>query len=1074
MQLKLRTLLLPLFAMALSIFTFGAQAQNAYLDAGLPVPTVTSDKDDYAPGEVAHITGTSWTKDQQVHVEFKEEPDYPDFHIYDVAVDVEGNWRIDYPIEDRHLGVKFSVQAKGKQSSFIAYAYFTDGVIFPSAISTSSPSQVLTVGQAANNITANITTCEQGGGATSHRNITYTWYYNTTNSNNVSTATQVQTANTTAATTSSNYLPPTTSAQTRYYFCRVTFTPGGTGNNCGGSGNPGYPYTTAPVAITVNAATTSLSTNAVFGTYGGTTSLTATLTSGAAKLSGKALTFKLNGVDVTPSPTPTTNANGEVTISNVSLNGINAATYTAGTNSGVSVAFAGDASYNASSVGNNLTVNPKPLTATSTIASKVYDATATTGTVSLGTVTGLVGTETLVITPTASNYSNANAGSGKATTISYTLADGTNGGKASNYSIVPLASSGSITAKDITGSFAAADKTYDGNATATTTGRSLNGVLSADQSNVTLSGGTAAFATAGAGTGKTVTSSGMALSGTAAGNYNLTSVATTTANINPLTITGSFTADDKTYDGTIGATVLTRTANGVLGNDAVSLTGGTASFGNKNVEAGKTVTLVGASLTGAAAANYSLTTISTTTASITPKTLTITAAAQNKVYDGTTGATVTLSDNRVNGDVLNTAYTGAAFEDKNVGTGKPVAVSGISINGSDAANYTANTTAGALANITAAPLTVTATGSNKVYDGNNSATVTLSDDRITGDALTLSYGAAAFNNKNVANGKAVGVSGLTITGGTDAGNYTLNNVAANTTANITALAITGSITASDKVYDGTNAATIASRTLSGAIASDDVAYDGGSATFLNKNAGNGKTVTATGLSLGGADAANYTVNATAVTTASITPLSITGSVSVNNKVYDGAVAAVINSRSLAGIIGSDEVTYTGGTASFSDKNAGNGKSVTATGLSLSGNDAGNYSVNNTANTTANITAKTLTVNITANDKVYDGTVAAVATASIASGLEAGDDVTPAAANSAFEDKNVGMGKEVTANVSISGTDAGNYSLAGGTASATAAITAKTLTITATGINKDYDGTTDATVTLSDDRVTGDV
>ena len=63
---------------------------------------------------------------------------------------------------------------------------------------------------------------------------------------------------------------------------------------------------------------------------------------------------------------------------------------------------------------------------------------------------------------------------------------------------------------------------------------------------------------------------------------------------------------------------------------------------------------------------------------------------------------------------------------KNVGTGKTVTVSGISISGTDAGNYTFNTTATTTANITARGLTVSATGVNKVYDGNTTATVTLS------------------------------------------------------------------------------------------------------------------------------------------------------------------------------------------------------------------------------------------------------------------------------------------------------------------------------------------------------------
>ncbi|WP_242918752.1 MBG domain-containing protein [Pontibacter liquoris] len=93
---------------------------------GLQAQTVSSDKDDYAPGEIAFITGSGWTLDQTVHVEFKEEPDYPDYHVYDVAVDAAGNWQIEYPIESRHIGVKFTVTATGKQSTYTTQTVFTD------------------------------------------------------------------------------------------------------------------------------------------------------------------------------------------------------------------------------------------------------------------------------------------------------------------------------------------------------------------------------------------------------------------------------------------------------------------------------------------------------------------------------------------------------------------------------------------------------------------------------------------------------------------------------------------------------------------------------------------------------------------------------------------------------------------------------------------------------------------------------------------------------------------------------------------------------------------------------------
>src|SRR5207247_2360367 len=203
--------------------------------------------------------------------------------------------------------------------------------------------------------------------------------------------------------------------------------------------------------------------------------------------------------------------------------------------------------------------------------------------------------------------------------------------------------------------------------------------------------------------------------------------------------------------------------------------------------------------------------------------------------------------------------------------------------------------------------------------------------------------------------------------GADAGNYTVNSTAT-TTADITALGITGSITANSKTYDANTAATIATRSLTGVLGTDAVSYVGGTATFGNKNAGTGKTVTGTGLSLSGADAGNYTVNSTATTTANIIALGITGSITAGNKVYDSSAAATILTRTLAGVLGTDVVSYVGGVASFGNKNVGTAKTVTGTGLSLSGADAANYAVNSTATTTADITALGITGSSTAGSR----------------------------------------------------------------------------------------------------------
>jgi hypothetical protein len=80
---------------------------------------------------------------------------------------------------------------------------------------------------------------------------------------------------------------------------------------------------------------------------------------------------------------------------------------------------------------------------------------------------------------------------------------------------------------------------------------------------------------------------------------------------------------------------------------------------------------------------------------------------------------------------------------------------------------------------------------------------------------------------------------------------------------------------------------------------------------------------------------------------------------------------------------------------FSDRNVGTAKSVTVSGLTLSGTDAGNYTLTQPT-TTGNITAKELTVaGVTAVNKVYDDTTAATLNLANAAliGVVSGDSVT---------------------------------------------------------------------------------
>jgi hypothetical protein len=102
------------------------------------------------------------------------------------------------------------------------------------------------------------------------------------------------------------------------------------------------------VAIDVNQASTALSAVSGSGTYGGSATLTATLTSASALFDGKTISFTLNGNAVCGGSTgvacPTTNSNGVATLTNVGLTGIDAGTVPGAVGAG----FAGDSSYSGS------------------------------------------------------------------------------------------------------------------------------------------------------------------------------------------------------------------------------------------------------------------------------------------------------------------------------------------------------------------------------------------------------------------------------------------------------------------------------------------------------------------------------------------------------------------------------------------------------------------------------------------------------------------------------------------------------------------------------------------------------
>ena len=220
-----------------------------------------------------------------------------------------------------------------------------------------------------------------------------------------------------------------------------------------------------------------------------------------------------------------------------------------------------------------------------------------------------------------------------------------------------------------------------------------------------------------------------------------------------VTITG-LGAENKEYDGSNSATVTgTAAVEGKVGSDDVTVTGGTATFDNKNVGAGKTVTFSGYSLGGTAAGNYNLTAQpANVTAEITAKEVTVTGiTATNRTY-AKDNLEVTLNGGTlsgvISGDAVNVDLTNAKgkMANANAGNGKAVTVTGVALGGADKGNYRLKEQpTGVTVDIAQAGTPAAPTGLNGVK-GNALSTVALPDGWtwVSGSAVMNTVGSQTF------------------------------------------------------------------------------------------------------------------------------------------------------------------------------------------------------------------------------------------------------------------------------------------------------------------------------------------
>ena len=690
-------------------------------------------------------------------------------------------------------------------------------------------------------------------------------------------------------------------------------------------------------------------------------------------------------------------------------------------------------------------------------------------------------------------------------------------------------------------------KTYDGTTSATGTASVTGGVNSEVPTLKDTT--TFTFATATAGTGKTVYVAGLELDDAWKTNYQINAPTMTLTNgiINKAVLTASYAGETVEF-GTSPA--LTVNYSGFISGEGVGDLTTAPTITNNNTALGSYVLTPA----GGVADNYSFNYVSGTLTIIRKiANVTVTLSDTEYTFDGTPKTpTVTVVDNSTGNTLtLGTDYTVSYLNNTNAGTATAVVEmignfdgearedftilqapmnASVSISGwtygssanapsvsasaiapdttqnisiSATYSYSGTTNAGTTYGPTttaptqAGSYTVTAT----IVDNDGNHITSVETANFTIDKLQVAVPTAntnlTYNGSSQTGVTRVGTN-YTISGntGTNAGNYTATVTLSNTNNyrwqgladgvaqatipwSIGKVTLTPTVTAQNKVYDGTTDVTSASISLAGAVNSETPTATA-SYAFNSANVGT-RTVTASNITLTGGWGTNYELSTTtATTTAQITAKAMTVSpVSSYSGTYDGAAHGITVNVTEPGVAGTDyEVYYATTPLTSSNYNtAGSTTPVTRTDAGtttvyyyvkdLTGNYSDYASNANSNNGTISISKVVLTPSVASvASKTYDRTTNGSGTISLAGAVN-GENPT-ATATFKFANKNAGTGKTVNiTNIALTGSWSTNYELSTTSLTSTSGvINKKQITATLNADDKDYDGTTAATGSIS--------
>jgi type II secretory pathway pseudopilin PulG len=260
---------------------------------------------------------------------------------------------------------------------------------------------------------------------------------------------------------------------------------------------------------------------------------------------------------------------------------------------------------------------------------------------------------------------------------------------------------------------------------------------------------------------------------------------------------------------------------------------------------------------------------------VTPETLSAAVTASNKTYDGTPTATVSSCTLSPAPAGISCAATAASFAQSNVGNSLVVTATGLTLSGALAVDYTlSNTTANTTANITTAPLTITASSPALTYGSSVPAITPIYSGFVNGQTSSILTHQPTCSTTYTTS-SAYGTTPTTSCSGAADSNYTITYVAGSVT--ITQAVITVTATNTTNTYGTAPGTPIAS--FSGFV-------NGQSPSILTTQPTCSTTITGTtgagaysGTSnCSGAVAANYSFNYVAGNaTVNKAPLTITAS-----------------------------------------------------------------------------------------------------------------------------------------------------------------------------------------------------